>query len=225
LEWNRCWPHDLREFSQNHPQTAYGMQWGDPGIRGWRYLLQRLLHPTLGPGPLYKVVDRYIRPYVGPSSTVLEIGPGGGRWTRYFIGARRIVCVDLNPEFFDLLRTSFPHANLEFYHPRDCELDGIADCSIDFVFSFGTFVHIEPEGIAQYLSHIRRVLRREGVAVIQYAEKAKPAARHPDFSDMTAEKMAAMAPMPIIIHDIELLKHSNIAVFKKDAGDALPPSA
>jgi SAM-dependent methyltransferase len=204
---------------------------GDPRVRGWRYLVQRLLYPSYGPGPLYKVVDRYIRPYVEPSSTVLEIGAGGGRWTRYLLAARRIICVDLNPEFFEVLRTTFPGARLEFYQPRDCELDGIADGSVDFVFTFGTFVHIEPKGIAQYLSDIRRVLRPGGIAVVHYAEKAKAAARNnPTFSNMTAEKIVAMAPMPIIIHDTDLLKHSNIAVFKKSAsygedGDAVGGSS
>jgi SAM-dependent methyltransferase len=217
LEWNRWWPQDLRKFRENSTEATYGIQWGDPSVRGWRYLVQRLLYPSYGPGPLYKVVDRYICPYVEASSTVLEIGAGGGRWTRYLLAADRIICVDLNPEFFEVLKTKFRGAKLEFYQPQDCELDGIADNSVDFVFTFGTFVHIEPKGIAQYLVDIRRVLRPAGVAVVHYAEKTKPAAcGNPTFSDMTAEKMVAMAPMPIIIHDIRLLKHSNIVVFKKE---------
>lgn len=217
LEWNRWWARDLGQFREKHPGATYGIQWGDPEVRGWRYVLQRLLHPSYGPGPLYKVVDRYVRPYVEPSSTVVEIGPGGGRWTRYLLRANRIICVDINPEFFEALKTTFPTASLEFYQPRGCELDGIAEDSVDFVFTFGTFVHIEPKDIAEYLVDIRRVLKPGGVAVVQYADKTKPAARRvPAFSDMTAEKMFAMAPMPIIIHDTLLLKHSNIAVFRKE---------
>jgi cyclopropane fatty-acyl-phospholipid synthase-like methyltransferase len=88
---------------------------------------------------------------------------------------------------------------------------------VDFVFSFGTFVHIEPESIMQYLVHIRRVLKPQGVAVIQYAEKRKAAARNkPAFSDMTGEKMEKMAPMPIVAHNTRMLKHSNIVVFQKE---------
>jgi SAM-dependent methyltransferase len=216
LEWNRWWQRDLREFREQNPEKLYGIQWGDPEVRGLRYFVQRLLHPALGPGPLYKVVDGYIRPYVKASSTVLEIGAGGGRWTRYLVVAHRVICVDINPEFFDVLNAMFPGAKLEFYQPQGCELDGITDNSVDFVFSFGTFVHIEPEGIAQYLEQIRRVLKPGGIAVIHYAEKRKPAARdNPTFSDMTAEKMEAMAPMPIVAHNTRVLKHSNIVVFHK----------
>lgn len=217
LEWNRCWESDFRQFCDSNPDKTYGVQWGDPELRGLRYFLRRLFHPSYGPGRLYKVVDRYIRPYINASCTVLEIGPGGGRWTRYLIPASQVICVDINPEFFDALRAMFPHAKFEFYQPEGCDLQGLADESVDFVFSFGTFVHIEPEGIRKYLIEIRRVLRSEGTAVIQYAEKRKPEARNnPTFSDMTGDKMEAMAPMRIVAHDTRMLKHSNIVVFKKE---------
>jgi SAM-dependent methyltransferase len=217
VQWNRRWQQDLREFSEQNPEKVYGIQWGDPEVRGLRYLIQLLLHPRRGAGPLYKVVDRYIRPYVKPFSTVLEIGVGGGRWTRYLLAARRIICVDLNPDFFDVVKARFPGSSLEFYQSKDCELENIASDSVDFVFSFGTFVHIEPEGIMQYLVHIRRVLKPKGIAVIQYAEKRKAAARSkPAFSDMTAEKMEKMAPMPIVEHNTRMLNHSNIVVFRKE---------
>ena len=110
----------------------------------------------------------------------------------------------------------FPTARLEFYQPAAFDLDPIADDSVDFVFSFGTFVHIEPDGIAQYLAEIRRVLKPAGVAVVHYAAKEKPAGRlNRTFSDMTAEKLTAMAPMELIAHDTTLIGHSNIVVFRK----------
>jgi SAM-dependent methyltransferase len=219
LEWNRSWQRYFREFREKHPGELYGLQWGDPDVRGIRYWIQRLLHPSYGPGPLYKVVDRYVRPSVNASATVLEIGPGGGRWTRYLVAASRVICVDIGPDFFENLKALFPAAKLEFYEAQGYELSGIIDNSVDFVFTFGTFVHIEPEGIMQYLIHIRRVLKPGGIAVVHYAEQHKPAARrNPNFSHMTAEKMEAMAPMPIIDHDTRMLNHSNIVVFEKESG-------
>jgi ubiquinone/menaquinone biosynthesis C-methylase UbiE len=216
IEWNRRWAQNLAQFREAHPALLYGAQWGDPEVRGLRYLVQRLLRPKAAPGPLYKVVDRYLRPYVTPESAVLEIGSGGGRWTRYLVAARRVVCVDINQEFFPLLSAKFPGAPLEFYQSSGCELRGIDGDSIDFVFSFGTLVHIEPHDIRQYLDEIRRVLRPGAIAVVQYAEKSKPAARRlPAFSDMTAQKMKAMAPMVIVAHDTRMLNHSNIIVLRK----------
>lgn len=216
LEWNRRWGAAFAPFKTRHPDHTYGIQWGDPELRGWRYALQRILHRGASPGPLYKVIDRYIRPYVTSDTTVLEIGCGGGRWTRYLIGARKLIAVDIDPVFFAPLRARFPQAQLEFYQSSGFELADIPDESIDYVFSFGTFVHIEPDGIAAYLAEIKRVLRPGGQAVIQYAAKEKRAGyKEKTFSAMTAQRMEAIVPLPIIVHDTRLLNHSNIAVMKK----------
>jgi SAM-dependent methyltransferase len=216
LEWNRRWGESYRRFSARHPKQPYGNEWGDPELRGWHYLVRRLLHPGSMPGPLHKVVDLYIRPHVTPEATVLELGCGGGRWTRYLVAARRLIAVDIDEVFFEALRARFPAARLEFYQSSGFELDGIATESVDFVFSFGTFVHLEPEGIAAYLAEIRRVLRPNAIAVIQYADKRKPAARNKkSFSAMTAERMAAISPLELVVQDTRLLNHSNIAVMRK----------
>jgi SAM-dependent methyltransferase len=216
LEWNRQWGEAFRKFRERHPDRLYGDEWGDPELRGWRYALHRVWRRGVSPGALHKVVDLYIRPYLTADATVVEIGCGGGRWTRYLVGAKKLIAVDISPVFFAPLRARFPQANLEFYQSSGFELRGIGDGSVDYVFSFGTFVHIEPEGIAAYLAEIQRVLRVGGVAVIQYAAKEKPAARDKrTFSAMTAERMAAMTPLPLIVHDTRLLNHSNLAILKK----------
>ena len=45
--------------------------------------------------------------------------------------ARKLICVDINPEFFAPLKSSFPDANLEFYQPAGYDLQCIGDDSID----------------------------------------------------------------------------------------------
>ena len=66
LEWNRQWGEAFRKFKERHPDELYGNEWGDPELRGWRYALHRLWRRGVSPGPLHKVVDRYIRPYLMP---------------------------------------------------------------------------------------------------------------------------------------------------------------
>ena len=62
-----------------------------------------------------------------------------------------------------------------------------------------------------------RVLGSVYIALINYSDIRKFAARNrPAFSDMSAEAMNNMAPMPILVHDTRLLKHSNIVVFEKE---------
>ena len=191
------------------------------------YLRHRLRGGRPRPGDLSKVVKRYLRPYVTQDSVVLEIGPGGGRWTQYLLPARKVVVVELNPQFFDYLRERFgaDAAKLSFYETSGYELAGIDSDSIDFVFSFGTFVHLPPEGIDEYLGEIRRVLRPGAVSSIQYADRTKPyfgdAAGSRGFSNMDAgemERLLARHELEVVVHDRSLLSHSNIAVFCKPTG-------
>ena len=72
------------------PPQIYGLEWGDPEV------LPSLRH----------VRDHFLAPYVTPQATVLEIGPGGGRWTRYLLGAKQVYLVDFHQELLDELGRS-----------------------------------------------------------------------------------------------------------------------
>jgi SAM-dependent methyltransferase len=220
LDWNRRWGSDCFHQLRKGGLRYYGEQWGDPAASP----LRRWLGVLTGKSRFRKlpvVVRDYLAPYVGPDRVCLEIGPGGGRWTQFLLGARELILVELNPEFFEYLRGRFPEAlpRMRFYPTSGYELAGIGDGSVDFAFSFGTFVHLEPEGIDAYLAELRRVLRPGGVAVIQYADKTKPRGReNADFSDMTPARMEALAAarsLRLRAHDTTLLLHSSIAVLEK----------
>ena len=178
-DWNQRWAKGLRRFKRSDEDGHYGDHWGDPTLSTLRYHLRRLRGDKPAPRNLAKVVKRYLRPHVTPDSVVLEIGPGGGRWTQFLISAREVVLVELNAQFFRYLRKRFRRnrRKLRFYQTSGYELAGIDDGSIDFVFSFGTFVHIDPEGIVEYLGEIARVLRSGGTGTIQYADRTKPSSR------------------------------------------------
>ena len=227
-DWNERWARDLKRFRRRRrlgkKEGHYGDHWGDPSLSGVRYLLHRLRPGSQSIGDLSKVVKNHLQPYVKPDSVVLEIGAGGGRWTQYLIGAREVVVAELNPQFFRYLRKRFKKdkRKLRFYETSGYELNGIDSGSIDFVFSFGTFVHIDPEGIDAYLAEIHRVLKPGGNATLQYADRMKPYFENRDnwdgFSDMNGPKMEAMLAargFTVVQHDQSLLKHSNVVVFKR----------
>ncbi len=224
ITWNKRWARDLSRFRGD--AGHYGDHWGDPSLEGLPLLWRKLRHGERPPGNLAKVVKRYLRPYVTAEASVLEIGPGGGRWTQFLVPAREVVLVDLNAEFFPYLEDRFRDqaAKLRFYQTSGYELAGIEAESVDFVFSFGTFVHIPPEGIDAYLGEIGRVLRPGGTASIQYADRTKEFFRNAEhegyhgFSDMTGDKMEALLRgrgFQLVEHDRAVLKHSNVAVFRK----------
>src|SRR5918995_647750 len=103
-QWNSRWARDLERFRRRGSKRHYGDRWGDPEMSRVECLRHRLRGGRPRPGDLSKVVKRYLRPYVTQDSVVLEIGPGGGRWTQYLLPARKVVVVELNPQFFDYLR-------------------------------------------------------------------------------------------------------------------------
>ena len=180
-----------------------------------------MIRQRVWPVNLPDVVRHYIKPYVTPQNVVLEIGPGGGRWTKYLLDAKEVIVVDLNSEFFPYLQERFKDhlSKFRFYHTSGYELDGIATNTIDVVFSFVTFVHIEPNGIYLYLGHIERVLKPGAIAIIQYSDKTKIRARvNRGFSNMNANKMenfVSKYSFKLLDHNLRLLCNSNIIVIQK----------
>lgn len=244
-EWNRRWVDEYHEM-QGSKRDYYGAHWGDPDPAGaFPSRLRKVLPESIMAGllnitplrkvlnarrrdqtvyhpALYRVLTQYLRPFIRPDVTVLEIGPGGGRWTKYMLDAKHLTLVELNTEFFDYLRERFAAqvSKLRFYQTRNYELEGVDSGSIDFAFSFGVFVHIDPEGIQGYLGELERVVKPGGHIVLQYADKTKEAGRaHKGFSDMTPAKMeafvGALPALEIVKHDTTILNHSTVIVLKK----------
>jgi SAM-dependent methyltransferase len=204
LDWNRKWGGMIASFSPDDGERHFGDRWGDP---------ETFI-------PLIEVRQRFLDPYFTAGATVLEIGSGGGRWTQYLARAAHLIVVEYNPESFAYLRQRFPDVRLTTYQTTGAELDGIAAGSVDFVFTFDVFVHLEPEVIGRYLREIDRVLRPDGVAVIHYGDIRKDIALHnPGFSRMTREVMEeliAASTLRVIDHDENIMFHSNLVALVRE---------
>jgi ubiquinone/menaquinone biosynthesis C-methylase UbiE len=222
VEWNKtAWTGHFRNFKSTKEIPYYGADWGVLEGNWVTYFFNRYILRKKAPGNLSVVVKKYIRPYIDKDKTVVEIGSGGGRWTKYLLEANELVLVELNSIFFPYLKERFPGLGekMRFYHTSGYEMEGIASDSIDFLFTFGTFVHIEPDGIFTYLAEIRRVLKQGATAVVQYADKTKRQARKlKGFSDMNSVKMEKYIRewnLKMKEHNTRLLNHSNISVLIK----------
>lgn len=247
VEWNKeTWARQLAEY-ENSSLPFYGSQWGDPDPRAlfppalrWlipeglaaallqdktrRKVFTRLFKPKAPFYPdLYQFIQKYVKPYVTADKVVLEIGPGGGRWTRYLLDAKQIILVDIVPQFFDYIKKRFPQQahKLRFYESSGTELRGIETASVDYMLTFDAFVHIEPPGIREYLQELQRVLKPGAVAVIHYGDMDKPEAQKAErsFAPMTGKLMdefaAGLSEMSVVLHDKNFLLHSNLIVLKK----------
>jgi hypothetical protein len=106
-----------------------------------------------------------------PADTILELGPGHGRWTQYLKGvADRLVLVDLAEACIAACRERFGSDGSISYHVNDGKsLDMIADRSIDLVFSFDSLVHAEADVLEAYLNQLATKLTPNGVGFIHHS--------------------------------------------------------
>jgi ubiquinone/menaquinone biosynthesis C-methylase UbiE len=103
---------------------------------------------------------------------VLEIAPGYGRWTEFLAkSARRVVPVDVNENCLSACQKRFEHPTHIKYHLCDGESLPVPDASLDFIWTFDSFVHMDPPVVRAYPREIGRVLRPGGCAVVHHADK------------------------------------------------------
>lgn len=183
--------------------SIYGLHWGDPDT-----------------APHLKWVrDHYCLNFVNLNQTCIEIGPGGGRWTRYLLGFEKLYVVDYHQELLDELAKNFARPNIIAIKNSGTNFPGIPDQSIDFVFSFGVFVHLDLPLVIAYMAEIFRVLRPSGRAVIQYSDKTKPeAAANTGFSDLRpsiVRKAVIDQGFFIENENLTVLPHSSIVQFSR----------
>ena len=127
---------------------------------------------TLSPEWKQALIGDVLEARIPPGGVALEIGPGAGRWSAVLQQrAQRLILVDVSERPLELCRRRFADAgNVEYALSSGGDLPGVADGSVDAVWSFDVFVHVTPLDQAAYLAEIGRVLAPGGVAVIHHAD-------------------------------------------------------
>jgi ubiquinone/menaquinone biosynthesis C-methylase UbiE len=156
VEWN------LQTWNTNHDWRAQGDEWsgmaeycGQPYER-WKQSL----------------IETFMLPYLGADRDVLEIAPGHGRWSETLIDhARHVTLVDLSPVCIEACRKRFADRKNVGYLVNDGTSVALENETIDFAWSFDSFVHMEPPVIDAYIGEFARVLRPGGHLVIHHAAR------------------------------------------------------
>lgn len=155
VEWNRA------AWGQEHAWEQHGDEWsGMAAACGQPYELWKAA-----------LVDTFITSSLTPTSDVLEIAPGHGRWTEHLLAAAgSVVIVDINQECLDACRSRFgDDPRLRGHLTTGSSLSFLDGESIDFAWSFDSFVHMDGDVITGYLGELARVLRPGGRAAIHHA--------------------------------------------------------
>lgn len=141
------------------------------------------------PGWKESLVEHVLTPNIPIDSIVLEIGPGGGRWSDILLTrVKKLTVVDLTQKCIDVCKERFQgRPNIEFFVNDGRSLDMIESDSIERVWSWDVFVHIAAQDIRAYVAEFSRVLVPGGRAIIHHSKNGE--SKLGWRSDMTAEKM------------------------------------
>ncbi|MFH0945547.1 MAG: class I SAM-dependent methyltransferase, partial [Planctomycetota bacterium] len=90
VEWNKYW--DRYEWTHDGEEWDGQARYCGQPYDAWKASL----------------LETFVQDDLQPSSVVLEIAPGHGRWSEYLIGkAGRVLLVDLNPGCIEFCRKRF----------------------------------------------------------------------------------------------------------------------
>ena len=106
-----------------------------------------------------------------PTGTILEIAPGFGRWTHYLKNyCQQLWIVDSVDECTEACRRRFAaDSRVRSYLNDGRALPMFPNASIDFVFSFDAFVHLNREVVEAYLREFGAKLKPDGKAFIHHS--------------------------------------------------------
>jgi SAM-dependent methyltransferase len=141
-----------RDYDWSRGGDEWSAAWGAVDLQWYMTLLPR--------------IHRFV-----PAATVLELGPGFGRWTEYLKDlSERLILVDLSEKCIDFCRQRFASCRHIEYHVNDGRsLACVEDGSVDFIFSFDSLVHAEEDVMAAYIAQLAKKLRPEGVGFIHHS--------------------------------------------------------
>lgn len=174
--WDRdyAWPHDGDEW------TDFARASGVPYGR-WKDTL----------------AGTFLYPYLARGKTVLELGAGHGRWSdlispRLPSGALHLV--EVSPKCAAFLSRKYSGKPWIEVHTNDgASLPTIKSSSVDLIWSFDTFVHIEGPEMRAYAGEFARVLKRSGMGVIHHPGAPTPDQRRNGCRSMVTSESFARA--------------------------------
>jgi SAM-dependent methyltransferase len=153
IEWNKS------TWTQRYDWSRSGEEWSGPWGKSSAEWFSTIM-PRIGA--------------VLPASSVLEIGPGFGRWTEFLLRFCNSYCgVDLSDRCINECRRRFnERPNADFFHNDGKSLAQVSRPRFDLIFSFESLVHADLDAMSHYVPQIVRLLAPDGVAFLHHSNMA-----------------------------------------------------
>ena len=193
------WAYCLKSHYEISKQIdGFGYIWGDPNMMD---------HPL---GNYLKIKNLLLH-NTNSDTTILEIGTLSGKWTKYMTHAQKIVCVDINDYFINVIKERFAEFinKIDFYVTSGDELNGIKTNSIDMIFTMDTLVRTESIYIYNYIKEISRVLKKDGKAIIHLPNSDIEDSKNRKFTDISTKELETELSKYFINYKIDFttIKH------------------
>jgi ubiquinone/menaquinone biosynthesis C-methylase UbiE len=134
-----------------HRGDVWSTHWGGPDAQ-WKWCV-------------YPRIRQHL-----PTGTLLEIGPGMGRWTQFLRSfCKKLTVVELSPRCLEACRERFGDEGMEYHLGDGRSLGSLQDDSVDFTFSFESLIHSEADDLASYLQELARVMKTGGVCFLHHS--------------------------------------------------------
>lgn len=156
--------------------TLYERSW-DAYSAGWEERAGRHLGDKWGSETFTQAIfERFCLPYLGDDKAVLEIGPGGGKYSVLLAPRCKVLyAADVSQAMLDRTARRLKGCDrVQYVKLNGLDYSGVPADSFDVVFSFDAFVHLDTEEIFWNLKEIQKVLKPGGMAVIHFANLLSP---------------------------------------------------
>lgn len=117
-------------------------------------------------------IKNILIPHIKDDTTILEIGPGAGEWTKELISlSNRLILVDIVPRCIEICKERFKNfEGIEYYVNEGNNLEFLEDNVVDLVFSMDVFVQISPEDVKTYIFNLSKKLSFGGIGIIHHSK-------------------------------------------------------
>ncbi|MBI3978191.1 MAG: class I SAM-dependent methyltransferase [Chloroflexi bacterium] len=162
------------------PDESYRADWNEAARAD---AVTAILSPPDGSANVESVFDEagrldadWIRRFLPPQATVLDVGCGIGRIEKYLAPyCHRMCSVDVSDEMIARARQRLAgQPNVELYRTSATDLSVFPAATFDFVFSYFVLQHMDHEDAFLALREIARVLKPGGHALLQFPNFTSP---------------------------------------------------
>lgn len=117
------------------------------------------------------LINEMIFKYIEKGTMILEIGPGAGRWTEILLKlADRLILADITEKCLDICQKKFSiNSNIKYCLIQNQGLGDIESSSVDYIWSYDVFVHINPTDTERYVRDFQRILKAGALGIIHHA--------------------------------------------------------